>query len=384
VVAAAGRGSRFGGPKQRALLLGRPLYAHALSDLLAHPAVEAAVLAVAAGEEEGFRRELAAYGWERRVEVVAGGESRTASVRRALAALPRDSLEAVLVHDAARPSAPADLVDALLAALSGAEGAVPLLPVADTLRWRQGRGGPARDEVGRVATPQAFRFQALLAAYERARAEGREATDDAQLVEAVGGRIAVVPTQDGRLEKVTRPEDIALAALRLAGPEGLWPRVGVGLDHHRLVPGRALWLCGVHIPYAEGLEGHSDGDVALHALANAILGAAGERDIGTHLPPGDPATAGMASGRVLALALERVRLRGLGVVQAQVTITSPRPRLAPHVPAMVASLARALGLVEGRVAVHATSGEGLIADAMEAHAVAVLAPQPTVFGRDGI
>lgn len=376
IVVAAGSGRRFGGPKQRAPLLGRPLYLHAVSALAGHPAVIRTVLAVPAGEESDYRREVAHAGLEAAVRVVAGGATRTDSVRQALAALGSDgdAVEAVLVHDGARPAAPATLVDALLEALrAGAAGAVPVLETSDTLRWRGRAGGPSRDEVARVGTPQAFRPDILRDAYVRAAARGETASDDAILVEAVGGRIATVEA-DHRIEKVTRPEDLAAAAWRLAGAADLPSRTGFGLDHHRLVAGRALWLCGVRIEGEEGLIGHSDGDVALHALANAVLGAAGDADIGRHLPPGDPATAGIASREIVALALARAAARGLGPIHAQVTLTAPRPHLGPHAEAMKASLARILGLATADVAVHATSGEGLMVDAIGAHAVATLGP----------
>jgi len=377
LVVAAGEGRRFGGAKQRAVLLGRPLYLHALGDLLRHPRVDTLVLAVPAGDEDRYRGEVRGLPGGARVHVTSGGTTRTASVARALGALdgadPARRCDAVLVHDAARPAAPPDLVDRLLDALYADEGAVPALPVQDTLRWRAEAGGPDRDRVVRVGTPQAFRRNALEAAHRRAAAAGAEATDDATLVEAAGGRIALIDA-DARIEKVTWPADLAAAGARLS-PDWPWPplpRTGLGLDHHRLAPGRPLWLCGVRVADDEGLVGHSDGDVALHAVANAVLAAAGERDIGTHLPPDDPTTAGMSSTRVLALALERAGARSLRPVQAQVVLTAPRPRLAPHVPAMVARLAILLGLAEGAVAVHATSGEGLIRDAIEAHALVSL------------
>lgn len=370
---AAGSGRRFGGAKQRAALLGRPLYLHSLCALAAHPAVERTVLAVPAGTEPAYRAELRITDLGDRVTVVAGGATRTDSVGRALAALAERGAEAVLVHDAARPAAPAELVDALLAALEdGAAGAVPTLEASDTLRWRDRPGGPPRDAVVRVGTPQAFRWDALRAAHAWAAERGESATDDALLVEAGGGRIAMVGA-DSRIEKVTRPEDLAAAVVRLGGGPVAPSRTGMGLDHHRLAPGRALWLCGVRLEGGEGLSGHSDGDVALHALANAILGAAGERDIGHHFPPGEAATRGIASREIVALALERARERGLLAVHAQITLTAPRPRLGPHVEAMTAAVASMLGIPTTAVAVHATSGEGLVRDAIEAHAVVTMA-----------
>ena len=372
MVVAAGKGTRFGAPKQRVPLLGRPLYLYGLDDLARHPSVVETVLAVPPGDEETYRAELERFGLGA-VRVVAGAQTRTGSVHNALRAVGAEA-EAILVHDAARPAAPPGVVDALLAALEGSEAAVPVLPVADTLRWRSAPGGPDRDEVARVATPQAFRADVLRQAHAHAARRGAAATDDALLVEAMGGRVAQVEG-DPRAEKVTTRADLAAAAWRLSGggvgPDV--PRTGIGLDHHRLAPGRALWLCGVEIPSEEGLMGHSDGDVALHALANAILGAAGERDIGVHFPPGDPSAAGMASVRIVEEALRRAAERGLRPVQAQVVITAPRPRLSPYVPGMEAALAALLSLEASAIAVHATSGEGLLADAMEAHAVAVLA-----------
>lgn len=369
---AAGQGTRFGAPKQRVPLLGRPLYMHGLRDLAAHPAVVEAVLVVPPGEEALYRTELLAAGLGA-VRVAPGGATRTASVRHGISAISDADVEAIVVHDAARPAAPAALVDSLLAALDHASCAVPSLPVADTLRWRHGPGGPDRSAVVRVATPQAFRAADLVRAHARAEACGDEATDDALLVEAVGGRVAIVPAV-AAVEKVTTPADLAAAASRLAG-EAVAPgplRMGMGLDHHRLAVGRVLVLCGVPVPGDEGLEGHSDADVALHAVANAILGAAGERDIGVHWPDDAPGIAGMASAGIVTHALGLARAKGLRTVQAQVVLTAARPRLGPHVPAMVEALAALLGLGRDAVAVHATSAEGLLGDAIEAHALVVL------------
>lgn len=408
VLLAAGTGDRFGGPKQLAPLLGRPVLAHALSDILSLEAVAQVAIVVPPGTREAYEEAIGpailARADRARIRWADGGMTRRDSVLaglRAISGAGPDSV--VLVHDAARPYVSARVVDDLLAALGRragmepeADGAVPVLPVADTLRWRDEPGGPDRASVLRVQTPQAFVLDRLEAAHawgEHHPDVAASRTDDAGLVEAAGGRIAQV-AGDARAEKITRPEDLAVAAVRLRGAPGRptldvgdrrgGDRTGFGLDHHRLAAGRPLWLCGIEVPADEGLEGHSDGDVALHAVINAMLGAIGAPDIGTFFPPDDPALAGIASATMTRKALREVTARGFEPIHAQVVLTAQRPRLKPHVPAMVQSLSRLLGLSETAVAVHATTGEGLFKGAIEAHAIVSVCRTAPCPGNQGV
>ncbi|MFT3967607.1 MAG: 2-C-methyl-D-erythritol 2,4-cyclodiphosphate synthase, partial [Sphingobium sp.] len=292
---------------------------------------------------------------------VTGGAERRDSVRRAVAHLAAldNAPGHVLVHDSARPFVPAEVADRLLAALErGAAAAMPVLPVADTLVHRQGDlAGDVvpRNGLHRVQTPQAFRFNVLRAAHE-AWDPHRVATDDAQMVRALGHGVMLVEG-DQRLEKITMAEDFArIAALNGLGAE---PRTGTGYDVHRLVPGKPLWLCGLEIPHSHGLSGHSDADVAIHALVDAILGALSEGDIGQHFPPGDPQWKGAASHRFLEYARDRIAARGARLVHADVTILCEAPRIGPRRDAMRARLAEILSVPVERISVKATTTEGL-------------------------
>lgn len=301
-----------------------------------------------------------------------GGTTRALSVQSGLAALAhRPADEPVLVHDAARPFLSKAVVDGVLAALSDADGAVPALPVADTLKRASDAGATttSREGLWRAQTPQAFRRERLLAAYG-AWSGPEEPTDDAQVVEAHGGRVAIAPG-DPLLTKLTYPEDFAMAE-RLAGGARI-TRIGQGFDAHRWGPGESVWLCGVEIPHDETLIGHSDADAGLHALTDAILGAIGDGDIGDHFPPTDPQWKGAASDKFLIHAVDLVRRRGGRLVNVDVTLICERPKVKPHREAMRARLAQILALPLDRVSVKATTtekmgftgrGEGLAAQAV--------------------
>jgi 2-C-methyl-D-erythritol 4-phosphate cytidylyltransferase/2-C-methyl-D-erythritol 2,4-cyclodiphosphate synthase len=318
---------------------------------------------------------------------VAGGATRQASVRLGLEALTqRNPLPAnVLVHDAARPLVPAGLVAKLLAALAEAPGAIPALPVSDTLK-RAGEDGRIaatipRAGLHRAQTPQAFRFAALLAAHRAAEEQCRdEATDDAQLLEWAGEPVALVPGAAGNI-KITLPEDfLQVEALMTARMPPLLPRIGTGFDVHRILPGRPMVLCGVTIPCEFGLEGHSDADVGIHALCDAIYGALAEGDIGRWFPPSEARWKGADSALFLRHAAERIAARGGMLANADVTLLCERPRIGPHREAMQARLAELLGVEAGRIGVKATTterlgftgrGEGIAAQA----AACVLLPE---------
>ncbi|WP_424812131.1 bifunctional 2-C-methyl-D-erythritol 4-phosphate cytidylyltransferase/2-C-methyl-D-erythritol 2,4-cyclodiphosphate synthase [Roseococcus sp. YIM B11640] len=352
---AAGRGERFGAPepKQYASLLGRPVLRAAAEALLAGGQVRLLQPVCAAGEEARVVGMLAGLP---HLPPVPGGATRQASVKAGLAALAPHGPEVVLVHDAARPVIPAGTIEALLAALESAPGAIPAQPVSDTLkRAASGAIGETVPRAGlyRAQTPQAFRFAPLRAAHEAATAE---ATDDAQLLEWQGAAVALVPGHESNV-KITFPEDLARVEASLL--PRLMPRMGTGFDVHRLVPGRPLILCGVTVPHELGLDGHSDADVGIHALCDAIYGALAEGDIGRHFPPSQMKWKDADSAQFLVHAAGRIAARGGMLVNADVTIICEQPKIGPHAPAMIARLAELLGVEEKRIGVKATTTERL-------------------------
>lgn len=346
ILVAAGSGTRAGGalPKQFAPLAGRPLLHRAHEALASHPAIDRVVVVAAPDRHDAVRAMLGD------VPLAAGGATRRDSVANGLA-LAADA-DRVLVHDAARPLLPPAVIDRVLAALDSADGAVPVLGVADTLCRDDGALVP-RAGLHRVQTPQGFRRAALAAAHA-AWAPEREATDDAQMVRALGGTVVLVQG-DAMLDKVTYPEDFAAAERRLA-----WEtRSATGFDVHRLEDGEELWLGGVLIPHVQGLSGHSDADVALHALTDALLGTIAAGDIGTHFPPSDPQWKGAASDRFLAHAASLIAERGGRIDFVDLTIICEAPKIGPHRAVMVARIAAILGIDAGRVSLKATTTERL-------------------------
>lgn len=277
ILVAAGSGSRFGTevPKQFLTIAGKPVIRHAAEALALHVPLLQPV-----GDAEAISSAL--QGIEGCLPVIAGGATRQDSVRAGLEALAFHDPDIVLVHDAARPVIPDGTIPALLAALRESPGAIPAAPVADTLK-RVVRGviteTVSRTGLFRAQTPQAFRFQTLLAAH---RAGLTGATDDASLLEAAGHTVEVVPGSDDNI-KLTYPEDLVRLERIMTVP--LIPRVGTGFDVHVFEAGRPLFLCGVEVPHDKGLAGHSDADVGIHALCDAIYGALAEGDIGRHFPP---------------------------------------------------------------------------------------------------
>jgi 2-C-methyl-D-erythritol 4-phosphate cytidylyltransferase / 2-C-methyl-D-erythritol 2,4-cyclodiphosphate synthase len=349
---AAGTGSRFGGPvpKQFATLAGRPVLRHAAEALLAGGHVGRLQ---PVGEAEAIAPVLAGLP---HAPIVAGGATRQASVRAGLEALAPHAPDVVLIHDGARPFLPEGTISALLGALETHPGAIPALPVADTLK--RGEAGRIIETVPRAGlfraqTPQAFRFADILAAH---RAATEEATDDAALLEAMGRAVALVEGSE-RNVKITRPED--LPRMERDFTARMLPRVGTGFDVHRLVPGRPLVLCGVVVPHELGLDGHSDADVGIHALCDAIYGALGEGDIGTFFPPSQMKWKDADSAQFLVHAAGRIAARGGVLVNADVTLICERPKIGPHAAAMRARLAELMGVDVARVGVKATTTERL-------------------------
>jgi len=352
IIVAAGAGERAGGsvPKQFAPVGGVPAIAHSYRALASHPAIDRVLVVIGDGHEGLL---AAAIGGD--VGHVIGGATRRASVRAGLAAI--GDAERVLIHDAARPFLRAEVIDRLLAALDTTAGAVPVLPVADTIARREGVLGDVVDRAAlvRVQTPQAFRVEAIRDAHARW-PDDVEATDDAAVLRASGGVVATVEG-DAMLDKITHPADFAAAEARLASR--MISRSAGGFDVHRLEAGEELWLGGLLIPHSMGLSGHSDADVALHAITDALLGTIGSGDIGSHFPPSDPQWKGAASDRFLAHAADLVRRDGGVIDFVDLTILCEAPKIGPHRDAMRARIADILGLSVGQVSVKATTTERL-------------------------
>lgn len=372
---AAGRGSRFGAetPKQFLPLLGRPVLRRSAEALLADDVVE--ILQPVCAPEDTARVAAALEGLSVRPPV-AGGATRQASVRAGLEALVPLAPDVVLVHDAARPVVPQGTIKQLVSALETAPGAIPAQPVTDTLkRGAEGRilETVPREGLFRAQTPQAFRFPVLLASHRTA---SGEATDDAALLEAMGEPVALVPGSESNV-KITFPEDLARVKAQMF--DRMLPRTGTGFDVHKLVPDRPLILCGVQIPFPLGLSGHSDADVGIHALCDAIYGALAEGDIGRWFPPSEMRWKDADSAAFLRHAAGRIAARGGLLANADVTLICERPKIGPHAPAMRQRLAELLGTSDDRISVKATTterlgftgrGEGIAAQA----AVMILVP----------
>lgn len=352
LIVAAGGGSRMGGgtPKQFRDLGGRPMLAWSQEAFGAHPAIDL-VLTMVAEDQRDHAQSLSPSAW-----IETGGASRRNSVAHGLRHLALAGVTKVLIHDAARPFLSAEVIDRVLARLESADGAMPVLPVADTLARSQaailGEIVP-RDDVVRVQTPQGFHLQAVVAAHAAWPADA-EATDDAQMVRRLGGRVALVQG-DAMLEKITYPDDMTGADMRLT-----WEtRTAMGFDVHRLEDGEELWLGGVLIPHHQGLSGHSDADVALHALTDALLGTIAAGDIGTHFPPSDPQWKGAESGQFLRHAAKLIADKGGRIDFVDLTIICEAPKIGPHRAAMVERIAGLLNIDQSRVSLKATTTERL-------------------------
>ncbi len=353
LIVAAGNGARaeLDGPKQYARIAGKAVIAHAIDALL--PLVDSVQVVIGAGQEAAFAEAIAGRPLP---SPIIGGATRQGSVREGLARLEADPPAYVLIHDAARPFLRAGVVERLIEALASSDGAVPVIPVTDTLA----HGGAAlgdtipRDGLVRVQTPQAFRFDAIRAAHQTWR--GPDATDDAQVARAFGLSVATV-AGDPALEKLTYPSDFVAAEARLSA--GLGVRTGMGFDVHAFAPGDTVWLGGVPVPHGRTLAGHSDADVALHAITDAILGALAEGDIGDHFPPSDPQWRGARSAIFLEHARDLVLRRGGRIDHVDLTIICEAPKIGPHREAIRASVGAILRLPPGRVSIKATTTERL-------------------------
>jgi 2-C-methyl-D-erythritol 4-phosphate cytidylyltransferase / 2-C-methyl-D-erythritol 2,4-cyclodiphosphate synthase len=346
LIVAAGRGERAGGdvPKQYVMLGGVSVIARAVDAFGDMPVF----VVIGAGQERMLEKALAG----RTVAgIVTGGAERQDSVRRGLEAI--GNADRVLIHDAARCFLPPVVIDRLLAALDSHDGAVPVLSVADSVARADGLLGDAVDRTAlvRVQTPQAFRFDAIMTSHRTW--AGPPATDDAQVARAAGFNVATVEG-DIRLEKITRPEDFAAAANRL-----LVSRSASGFDVHRLEAGEELWLGGVRIPHDKGLSGHSDADVALHAITDAVLGCIGAGDIGSHFPPSDAQWRGASSDRFLDHARGLVAAQGGIIDFVDLTIICEAPKIGPFRDAMRVRIAEILQVPTRRLSIKATTTERL-------------------------
>ena len=348
IVVAAGQGLRAGQPlpKQFAHWRGKPVLRHSVESLIAAGA-SPIVIAVPENGEQAAQAALAGLEGFR---LVTGGETRQQSVARALRAV--GAAERVLIHDAARPDLPRAVIARLLAALDDHAGAIPVLPVVDSLSLDTGgmmSGTAPREQLRRVQTPQAFRFAAILAAHNAWQGDA-PAGDDAQVLRAAGGEVAHV-TGDERLAKLTFAEDFMTRLPPV--------RTGMGYDVHRLAVGEELWLGGIRIEHDKGLAGHSDADVGLHAIVDALLGAIGNGDIGSHFPPSDPQWKGASSDRFLTHAAQLVGDAGYAIGNIDLTLICEAPKIGPHREAMRARIAELLGVDIEAISVKATTTERL-------------------------
>lgn len=354
IIVAAGRGLRAGGglPKQWRDLVGRPVLAHTLAAFRDAPGISRLILV-----HHPDDRPHAAALTQPQDLLVEGGESRANSVKNALEAIANTSVSRVLIHDGARPLVGRDLIARMLAALDGAVAAAPALALTDAL-WR-GAGGRvadtvARDGLWRAQTPQAFHFAPILAAH---RAYPGGAADDVEVARAAGLDVTIIEGEEDNL-KLTVAADFARAEAILKG-RGMEFRSGNGFDVHAFGPGDHVWLCGVKIPHTQGLVGHSDADVGMHALTDALYGALAQGDIGRHFPPSDPQWKGAASHIFLAHAIGLARARGFRLANCDVTLICEHPKIGPHAAEMQRELSRIMEVDMDRVSVKATTSERL-------------------------
>ncbi len=357
LIMAAGRGIRAGGarPKQYRKIAGRTVLRHTINRFCHHPGVSRVQVIINPDDKALYTDAVTGLPIGSPIN---GGGNRQESVRLGLEALASDPPDLVLIHDAARPFVDTATIDGVIAALSETDGAIAAIPMTDTVKMSQGQiiiKGIPRDGLWRAQTPQGFRYQAILEAHRKA--AGRDLTDDADVAELAGLQVRLIQANENNF-KITHNEDFARAERILAGPEML-TRFGMGYDVHRFEAGSAVILCGVAIPFHKKLAGHSDADVGLHALTDAILGAIAQGDIGQHFPPSDPEWKGAPSHIFLEHAGKLVRAAGGEIINLDVTLICEAPRIGPRRTLMQQRIEEILGLPQGRVSVKATTTEGL-------------------------
>jgi 2-C-methyl-D-erythritol 4-phosphate cytidylyltransferase/2-C-methyl-D-erythritol 2,4-cyclodiphosphate synthase len=356
LIVAAGKGERAGTslPKQYETLAGQPMLRRTVQAFSGYPVH----VVIGPGQDTLAAAALAGLDLH---SLITGGATRQESVRLGLEALAQDEPDFVLIHDAARPLVSAQVVAAVAAALEGGhDGALPMVAAADTLRRKEADGRftlVSRDNLYRAQTPQGFVYAKILDAHRKHAAT--EVTDDVALAELAGLTVTMVEGEEKNI-KVTRKEDFALAETLMGAHNAISDiRTATGYDVHKFTDGDHIWLCGLKVPHSHGLEGHSDADVGLHAITDALLGCIGEGDIGMHFPPTDERWRGAASWKFLDHAASLVRTRGGVITHVDVTLICERPKVGPHRDAMKAKIAEILGLELSRVSVKATTTEGL-------------------------
>lgn len=375
LIVAAGRGTRLSSSsqtlaKQYLELNGRAILAHAIQPFLDHAAI--CNVQVVIHPDDGVQYNDAIHSlndpMHKLSTPVTGGDTRQISTRNGLAVLDEQKPDYVLIHDAARPFLCARTIDLLLETLETSEGAVPALPIMDTVKSADAHNTIGatipREGLWRAQTPQAFHFKPLLAAHQDAATQDdHDFTDDASIAEAAGMTVHIVPGSE-KLKKITTQDDLLWARQHIMDTQGhtmseLETRVGQGFDVHAFADGDAVVLCGVKIPFSKRLSGHSDADVGLHALTDAILGALGDGDIGTHFPPSDPQWKGADSVLFLEDAARRVTERNGDIRHIDITLICEAPKIGPHRAAMTTRLGGILDLASDRISIKATTTEGL-------------------------
>jgi 2-C-methyl-D-erythritol 4-phosphate cytidylyltransferase/2-C-methyl-D-erythritol 2,4-cyclodiphosphate synthase len=356
IIVAAGRGTRLPGdvPKQYRSINGVPILRRVAETFLRHTAIDAVRVVIHSADRALYERCTDGLDLLPPVE---GGTTRQHSVRNGLESLRDLAPDFVMIHDAARPFVSPGTIQAARDALSQAVGTIVAVPVIDSLK-RQSAGAITaidRRNLWRAQTPQAFRYRDILEAHRRG--AGQDLSDDAAVAEQAGLALTITPGDEDNF-KITTEADIARAE-RLTSGRLMLPRTGLGFDVHGFGPGDHVWLCGVKIPFARGLVGHSDADVGLHALTDAVLGALADGDIGSQFPDRDPRWKGASSEHFLRYAIELVRARGGRIVHLDVTLICEQPRIRPHHAAMVARVAEIAGIAPKRVSVKATTTEKL-------------------------
>ena len=359
IIVAAGKATRFGSPKVLRLIGPQPALARVVGVFQATSDIDQVVVVINAQLRDQVEGMLANVEPDSPVTLVDGGARRQDSVLTGLQAAP--DADIVVVHDAARPLVTAELIRAAVAGIEeGADAAICAVPVSDTVKRAIGDRIETIDRTGlwRAQTPQAFRREVLLRALLRARDEGLEVTDEAMLIERAGGRVKLVAGSERNL-KLTVPEDAVVMEALVSSSTGPPYRTGIGYDVHRLVPGRALVLGGVRIPSEMGLDGHSDADVLLHAICDALLGAGALGDIGHHFPPGDPQYRGISSLPLLEKVRALLEEHGYAIVNVDATVVAESPRIGPHAADMRQAIAGALHVTPDRIGIKATTNEGI-------------------------
>lgn len=357
LIPAAGRGERFGRGTNKvfAEIGGKPVLAHTLSVFESCNAIGEIIVVTGKDDIEAVGKLVDRFAFKKVTHIVVGGEHRQDSVRQGLEKVTGDI---VAIHDAARPMVTCDIIEQSIEEARRSGACVAAVPVVDTIKKAKGKTVSAtiyRANLYSIQTPQTFKTDLIRKAYESAYSDGIYATDDAALVERMGEKVAIV---DGSYDniKITTPSDIELASMKLGALE---QRTGIGFDVHALVEGRKLILGGVELPFEKGLAGHSDADVLVHAIMDALLGAAALGDIGTHFPDSDPSYKGISSIRLLAHVGDLLTQNGWKIINLDAVVICERPKISGYVPVMIGNIAECLGVDPGRISVKGTTTEGL-------------------------